>query len=684
MKKAILISTIILILIPVGLVMADHQPAKTDGRVIPISPADMSADFIQILLEGVTRNWLPMPFGGTYYYRDHFTVEKNVRDNELKLFRLFDPEVSAQVLYAEITLERSGEDTNPAESACGFVFRDNNEQRISEPDNFLVTQIAMDGKDSFWGLNYGTLVNYSREEFTEPNPTNQKHKLAIFANGMNVVVLIDGVEIRNLLDVPVTSVGQIFYAIKSESASGYGTRCTFENVYLFVPDTQSISIVNPIHEAESVPGPAPIVSIPPELILPTATHEADNGPFPEPPFGPLTTPIFYETPDDEEGAHNVGMPTGDPSIPNLGINVDNLVSVTIEPVSPIDSDQIDEILNPPTETPFPTQVPIYTEVPTFESIYYPPYNRELESRKCNENTEKALEWAVGEKALYCKTAFPEGTWQYDYCQNVEKFLEDCDNGHLPWDFHKFCLEFELNAKKEGYSTDTEECRKQVGPDWEWDCYAINQGYAACSWDESYFQSTCRQVLLNREKYQNSPDPAFQKLYDLCHGCERFLNADECNNPYWEKPQDCFDVHMRCGDNIDYVLCNNLDQLDSLGYDPSRLQGMFEFCKRWGLIAPGSQTTMMGPGGTPISPDGSKSLPPGLELLLQPTYVPTQPTVVIYPTPVPWNPPEPTPESWTPPQQTFEPWNPDTIYNPGVIDNVVIPGFLFPSPTPVIR
>lgn len=691
MKRTVLIVILIGTLAAAAAVFASaNRQDQDDGRLIPISVDKVPHEFIQVLEEGILSGRIYPSLTGSYYFRERFEAETNVFDRQVKLFRLFDPEVSAHVIFADVTWESADENPPEPDSSCGFVFRDNDrEAHPNEPDSFMISQIAMDRKDYLWGSNRDTLVNYGRKDFPDPKPDQKTHKLAVFANGSDVSVLLDGVELRRHFDVSVVNPGQIFYMIQSGTNTGFGTRCTFENVNLFVPDFQPAPVANipPGQQLPPIVIPPPVIVVPPEVIptpAPTATQESNDWTPPWHQVATISIPweelLATPTPEPDDWTPPwietaiVDMPPfGDPINPD--INFDDLIF-----------------------TPTPTWPQLVGPTETLPPFIWPWHQSDWDpvERSCPDDLEGSLKWGHFDASVCNFAAYPPDKQEIVdfYCSRTDDFREACSKGNIPYDFHKFCIEWELAAKENGIPNRAEDCFKKLNTmnhAQNLYCLMYDQAHVACSWDDSYRNSNCKNVLLNRGLYDGSPDLTMQTIYDLCHACELYLDPKQCSAPWLDPPPDCYDVSSRCENNIDYMLCNNLDILKISGATDALIEEIGAYCKEYDLINPSGGTTfMMGPGGTPVpNTDNSKPVPPNL----------MEPTPYVYPTPMPYFPEPVIPTPYIPndPNISDIHWdNPAPTEAPpdghgGFIDlgeyinpGLAIPGFLFPTATPVIK
>ncbi len=300
--KKIAILAFVLSLLFTSLVYANQQ----DGRVRLIPQDAVSGDFLKVLEEGVNSGRISS-MEGDYYFLDKFVAEYKKFDKQFKMFRMFDVEVPNLVILADVTWKLGSQIPSAIDTGCGFVFRNNDDSRIDEPDSFMHAQLVMEGKDFFWGLHEGKFVSYGRKYFANPSANSITRKIAIFANGEDVSVLLDGRELRRNTNVAVTTPGMIHYTVQSGTDKGFGTRCFFENISLFVPDgrmseeMEKISIAPSGSPAEDGTKKRPVVE-PIRLPVIEETEPASSGPlwlppgiFPRPPEGCPPGAWFNET-----------------------------------------------------------------------------------------------------------------------------------------------------------------------------------------------------------------------------------------------------------------------------------------------------------------------------------------------------------------------------------------------------
>ena len=233
---------LIVILIAALVIGGSFAFTQQDGRVQPIQSEYVSPEFMSVLEEGRRAGRIPA-LEGDFYFLDQFSAEYGKYNKQFKMFRLFDQEVPDLVILADVTWEAGGLYPSLIDTGCGFVFRNNDDARTEEADSFMHAQLVMEGKDFFWGLNKGKFVSYGRKYFRDPSFSRQTYKVAIFAHGSDVSVFVNGREVRRNLDVAVTTPGLIHYTVQSGTEQDYGTRCTFENINLFIPRTREIANV---------------------------------------------------------------------------------------------------------------------------------------------------------------------------------------------------------------------------------------------------------------------------------------------------------------------------------------------------------------------------------------------------------------------------------------------------------
>lgn len=234
-KRYIVIMVLIFLLTTAQLVSAQVFQMPDDGRVNGIPADAISPLFRETLTEGLQAGRIPT-LNGSYYYRDRYELMSNIADRSARIFPLFDPEATTFALMAEITIENGDPGASLEESGCGFIFRNNDPAlHPTDPDSYMHALITMAGNQIFAGMNYNNPVAYETKKFAEANPNRQTHIVAVFANGSDSSVLINRQEVRRHFDLPVLTPGQFQYTIQSGSSTGFGTRCLFERVYLFIP-----------------------------------------------------------------------------------------------------------------------------------------------------------------------------------------------------------------------------------------------------------------------------------------------------------------------------------------------------------------------------------------------------------------------------------------------------------------
>ncbi len=546
MKRIMLIIAIVI----ASLIISGSLAAAPDGRVRPIQSEAVSAEFMSVLQEGIQSKRIDT-LEGDYYYLGQFSAEYGKYDKKFKMFRLFDKEVADIVILADISWEAGGNYPSLTDSGCGFVFRNNDDARKEEADSYLHSQIVLEGKDFFWGLNKDQFVSYGRKYFADPTFGRKTYQVAIFANGRDTSVFINGKEVRRNLDVAVTTPGLIHYTVQSGTDKDHGMRCKFERINLFVPG-ERVTAYGADTDTEIFEGTAVVIKDPESVpVVPDPPKE-----LPEPMESPKDVPELEIEPADEP------LPAGEPSESGSepeGESSDEASAPLMPPLPPWPPTPAATIT--PTEDPnlgsgpimpTPTEqiIPIGPTA-TVPPIEYPTYdeNWQPHASKCSSQMKRGLDWGVAiEDFSLCfgLEAFPPDLQKEvdEYCSKMSEFRESCERGRIPHYFHKYCINLEKDLQKRGNPhRDREifECSRDFNLP-KVICKMYDQGYATCTWDDSYRESTCRYYILRPPR---KPTQFDETILNLCEACTRFLDIKECHNPnISDKPLDCTDVGAR--------------------------------------------------------------------------------------------------------------------------------------------
>ena len=589
----------------------------SDGRVHPITTEEIPLDFQQTIAEGIRSSRISTD-EGDYYHLDQFIGEYNQYNRQSKLFRLFDNEVENFVVSADITFNAAHMYSDQLYTGCGFIFRNNDDARTEEPDSFLHTQLVTEGKDFLWGLKEGKFVSYGRKYFANPFASQRTFKVAVFANGADISVLLDGKELRRNKDVAVVTPGLIHYTVQSGNVVDYGMRCTFDNVNLFIPadETTLLAVIREEGNLLDVPGGDS------EQIPPGGVPEDGNKQIPP-----------GDAPGEEEDKGGVPSATPTPTLsaflpifPWPGGEEDKGGVPSATPTSPAASPPVPGPGGEGDKGGVPSATPEFKIFPTLQTpkptTVYPPYdeNWKPQRRECPDMMKVAFKWGIAiEDFSICSNsplAQPEDRQKEidAYCSIMYEFRQACSDGRIPTFFHKYCINFELDLQKRGlYPPYGSEFWKKV-PDKVGDFYdpygqMLNQTYAGCTWDSAYTESICRGYLLNPPK---KPSDYQKTIMSLCGVCRDVSTITKyCENPYKNTiPANCSDITRRCWNNIDYMVCKNIDQLkQSKGANLKEIEKIKEYCWRYGINpvepAPPKAEPMMLPGG---GDDGTKGRP----------------------------------------------------------------------------
>lgn len=641
MKRILLFISIVLAALMINPSLALMQ--QQDGRVQPIHSDNVSPEFMRVLAAGLHSNRIST-LEGDFYFLDRFSAEYAKNDQQFKLFRMFDKEVPNLVILADVTWEISGRYPSLIDTGCGFVFRNNDDSRLEEPDSFLHAQLVIEGKDFFWGMDKGNFVSYGRQYFRDPSIGRQTNQVAIFANGSDTSVLLNGNELRRNLDVAVTTPGMIHYTVQSGTEEGFGTRCTFENINLFIPRIrETVDNTNSDSQIPWVMVTVDVDGLPKETPTPTSIPQIPtNTPYdPDIGFKPKF-PIEIETGPEEEPSK---IPSSTEWLPGPSATPDPFMvmipfmpPVPPQPPAPSATPTPDQPLYQPV-SPFPPLPPlppdppnggkngsddsqppqiklVVTNTPTptpdpfkIGWINYPPYDSDAKEKNkknqpgwCNNDMWKNFselfkdEW---DSAGACMIGWsipgpkPDMPGSYQLCELLEDIASNC----LAWkkvpdDFHKFCIDLELQLREKNIPYDFDlndrkaydECYQRTGknPDVRAVlCEIYNHTYQICTAEESYRDSPCRKYLVNPPK---NPTEFDKRIMEACQSC--VLIPKEFDFITLAKSKNLTQkqgIAMGCFRNTNYLLCNSLGNLYFIpGYNEAKMKELINYCDKYGV------------------------------------------------------------------------------------------------------
>jgi hypothetical protein len=395
-------------------------------------------------------------------------------------------------------------------------------------------------------------------------------------------------------------------------------RCTFDNVNLFIPadEIASLAVVREEGNLLDVPGgDSELIPPPVTGIIPGGVPEGDSELIQPPKVGFIPGGVPDDgskriPPGNDPGGEEDkgGVPSATPTLPAVpprypwpggeeekgGVPSATPTAPAVPPRYPWPGGE-EEKGGVPSENPMTVNIYPELAVPS-PTIVYPPYDDNWKplDRKCSEGMEEALEWGVRGDYSICrnpKWAQPDYRQKEidEYCRIMERFRHACSDDRIPYDFHKFCLNFELDLQKKGlYPPEGDKFWKKVPVHVNgfYDGYGplLNKIYDACMRDSTYYGSICRKYYLNPP--QNPSD--YQKLImSLCGTCRNVSTIPNyCKyERYVYIPPNCANLTNRCLNNIDYLVCNNIKQLEkSRDANFTEISKIRKYCYRYNVIS----------------------------------------------------------------------------------------------------
>ena len=225
MRKRVLLLLLfsgIVLLIPAGIAAAQDEPVSTlDAGTRAIS--DEFVDIVDYLYED---KGLISTNVGDYYYVDDFTDEW-AQMYWYQWNYLTGMEIADFVIRAKITWKSASDTPQWSDSGCGFVFRE------QDADNHMKANFALDGNVYITGMRNSNWLSYGKKSF-DRHSTSGTAYFTLAASGGDVTVMIDDSIVHEARNVVMTNPGSLAFVVVSGTNKGYGTRCTFEEVELFV------------------------------------------------------------------------------------------------------------------------------------------------------------------------------------------------------------------------------------------------------------------------------------------------------------------------------------------------------------------------------------------------------------------------------------------------------------------
>lgn len=133
------------------------------------------------------------------------------------------------VLDTTVSWESAAERPNTFDAGCGLVFRENG------ASDMLSASLRMDGNVYLTGYYNNRYLSYGIRSYG-PAQIEATHEMTVVANDGMVYVFVDGKQIAKQYDVAIQRSGNMGFATHSGTNKDFGTRCTFEDVNVYVFD----------------------------------------------------------------------------------------------------------------------------------------------------------------------------------------------------------------------------------------------------------------------------------------------------------------------------------------------------------------------------------------------------------------------------------------------------------------
>lgn len=224
MRKSVfllLLFLCIVFLMPAGLAAAQDESVSLDTDT-----KDISDEFIDIVDYLYEDEGLISTNVGDYYFVDDYTDEW-AQMYWYQWSYLTDMEIADFVIRAKITWKSASDTPQWADSGCGFVFRE------QDADNHLKANLALDGNVYINGARNANWLSYGTKSF-DRHSTSGSAYFTLAASGSDVTVMIDDSIVHQARNVAMTDPGYLAFVVVSGTNKGFGTRCEFEEVEIFV------------------------------------------------------------------------------------------------------------------------------------------------------------------------------------------------------------------------------------------------------------------------------------------------------------------------------------------------------------------------------------------------------------------------------------------------------------------
>lgn len=216
MKKNLLL--IILVFLIVIFTLPVQAQTEEDVR-------DISPEFLETIDMLIEDGKIPSD-DGDFYYADDFSVDW-AQMYWYQWYYVLDEEVRNFVVRTNISWSSASNTPQWADSGCGFVFREKDEQ------NHLKANLALDGSVYINGYANNKFISYGKKSFAS-HSTKGEAEFVLVANDGTVSIYIDGRPIHTASDVLIVDPGMLAYVVVSGTNKDYGTRCDFNDMEFFI------------------------------------------------------------------------------------------------------------------------------------------------------------------------------------------------------------------------------------------------------------------------------------------------------------------------------------------------------------------------------------------------------------------------------------------------------------------
>lgn len=133
------------------------------------------------------------------------------------------------VLYAKVSWTNSMEHPDSAKAGCGFIY-----QAEENGVNHMMASVRLDGTMHISGMKNYAYLKYGNVYYGQPSVEGSAD-LTIVVNGIYNTVFVNGARVVQKAGLPVFG-SSIGLATLSGTNMGWGTRCSWSDIYLFTWD----------------------------------------------------------------------------------------------------------------------------------------------------------------------------------------------------------------------------------------------------------------------------------------------------------------------------------------------------------------------------------------------------------------------------------------------------------------